>query len=178
MPAYTLFGQMPAPVANVGVNPGTAAVEITVDEPCKLRALWLNSGAGFTMVPATIALFDVTGEVLDASQDAGWSGGAASGWIRAPFASPPLLQPGTSYRGAVYGPASSFGFTAGQWAEPITSGPLSAGTDQGWYSTSAVLAYPDSQQAGWNWWVDTEVVPVTKGHGLSVPLLAHMTRMT
>jgi Domain of unknown function (DUF4082) len=157
--ALSLWSQAAETWSATGANAGTAGMEFSVSEACVLNGLWLysRSGEGLTSTPTEIALYTVSGTALVTSQTPAWSGAAGSGWIYAAFSSPPSLAAGTDYMAAVYGAAASFGYDS-SFSWPVTASPVT-GVNGGYYSTSGSLAYPSSQQSGWNWWIDVSVTP-------------------
>ncbi len=178
MTAYTLFGQ-PASPASLTADPAayTMGVQFKVSQVLPLAAIWFFSAPGAAVLPQTIALFQVTGGgagTLITSQAASWSGAAGSGWVRAPFTSPPQLTANTSYKACVlqttavnwYAPSSHY-WDTGPGAGGITNGPLSAPNNTGGdggqdtFNASAVLTYPASQFNSANYWVDPEVGTAT-----------------
>jgi len=176
---YTLFGQSGAPTLVVDAGSYTMGVQFSVSSPgCTLTGIWFYSAVGALNLPATIALYQVSGTSLVTSQgDAGspvsWSGAIASGWVRAGFTSPPSLTASTAYKACVLGNVSGtsgnwYAATASYWssgagASGITSGPLSAPNDAGSspgqdsFFSSTVLTYPDTSFNATNYWVDPEV---------------------
>ena len=172
MTAYTLYGQEATGSSLASdTDPYTSGVQFSVSEACTLTAIWYYSPSGAAVLPGTIALYEVSGTVLVASQDASWSGAAGSGWVRAPFTSPPALTASTAYKGCVfyaggsewYGLSDPSYYTTGAGAAGIMNGPLTAPNNAGAspgqcsYATGGSLAYPDESDAGANNWVDIEV---------------------
>ena len=156
---YTLFSQASESLTGPGAYESSAGLELTVSEACTLDGIWLYSppGESLTALPTEIALYEVSGSSLVTSQAPSWSGAAGSGWVYAAFSSPPALAAGTDYMAVIFGPAASFGYSSG-YSWPVTSGPLT-GVSGGWYATGSSLAYPASQESGWNWWIDVQVTP-------------------
>jgi hypothetical protein len=68
----------------------------------------------------------------------------------------------------VFGAAGSFGYDS-SFTWPVTSGPVT-GVNGGYYSTNSSLAYPSSQQTGWNWWVDVSFTVATAAAPGGAPL--------
>lgn len=172
MTAYTLFGQPPSPAALASdTSDYTMGVQFSVSVPCPLTAVWFWSAAGAGALPETIALFAVSGQSLLHSEAASWSGAAGSGWVRAPFSSPPALAAATAYKAAVFANSGEFFYsgtshywdTSGPGAAGITSGPLSApdsaGADGGQdtFTVGSALAYPATSFGAANYWVDPEI---------------------
>lgn len=178
MTDYTLFGQ-PASPATLAADATayTLGVEFACSVAAPLTALWFYSAPGAAALPGTIALYEVTGQVLVHSETPSWSGAAGSGWVRAAFASPPSLTGGTNYRAAVlqasaanwYSSTSNY-WSSGSGSAGITNGPLSAPASgsadnggTGSYAVGATLAYPATGTPD-NYWIDVEVTvgtPVT-----------------
>ena len=176
MTSHTLFGQPPTPATlTTDHDSYTMGVQFSVSAPVTLTAIWFYSAGGAGALPATIALYAVSGASLVHSEAATWSSGASAGWVRAAFASPPSLTPATDYKACAFYPGGTdwYSVTAHYWdsgpgAGGITSGPLSApasaGGDGGQdtfntngLSSGGVLAYPASSFNAGNYWVDPEV---------------------
>ena len=185
MTAYTLYGQEATGSSLASdTDPYTSGVQFSVSEACTLTAIWYYSPSGAAVLPGTIALYEVSGTVLVASQAASWSGAAGSGWVRAPFTSPPALTASTAYKGCVfyaggsewYGLSDPSYYTTGAGAAGIMNGPLTAPNNAGAspgqcsYATGGSLAYPDESDAGANNWVDIEVTASGTAHTATAAL--------
>ena len=171
MAVYTLFGQPAAPATGVSdAGAYTFGVQFSVSQSVPLTAIWFYSAPGFTVLPGTIALYAVSGGSLVHSESASWSGAAGSGWVRAPFSSPPSLASSTSYKGAVLytGGSNWYSATAHYWdsgpgAGGITSGPLSAPNNAGGdggqdtFNSGSSLTYPSGSFNAGTYWLDVEV---------------------
>ena len=153
----SLWNQAAETWSATGASPGTIGLEFTVSTAGLLGGLWLYSpsGEGLTGLPATVGLYTVSGSTLVTSTAASWSGAAGSGWVYAALSSPPALTAGTSYMAAAYGAAASFGYDS-SYSWPVSNAPVT-GVNGGYYATAGSLAYPSSQQTGWNWWLDVSV---------------------
>lgn len=179
MPAYTLFGQ-PANPASISADSAsyTMGVQFQVSTAATLRAIWFFSASGAFGLPASIALYQVTGQSLVHSEAASWSGSIGSGWVRAAFASPPQLAAATAYKACICETDGNFFYSAtshywdtGPGQNGITNGPLSApansGAAQGQdsFTGASVLTYPGGSFNAGNYWIDPEVftVPVSAG---------------
>ena len=173
MPVFTLFGQ-PAGFSTLTADNANyvMGVQFTTSQAGTLTAIWWFSPPGAGALPGTIDLWQVSGASLVASQVASWSGAAGSGWVRAPFTSPPALTPGTAYKAAIFkndgAVASFYGSIANYWSSGagsggITSGPLTApnngGGDGGQdtFNASNANAYPATSFNATNYGVDPEV---------------------
>ena len=179
MTSYTLFSQGATGASLTSdANPYTFGVQFSVSQPSlTLTAIWFYSAATAASLPATIALYVVSGQTLVSSQAATWSGAAASGWVRAAWTSPPALTASASYKACVFDSAGVgpgwYSATANYWSSGpgsggITSGPLSApnnaGGDGGQDTfASPSLAYPASSFNAGNYWVDPEVTTAAPG---------------
>jgi hypothetical protein len=169
---FTLFGQPAAPSV-LTADPGayTMGVQFSVSRNATLNAIWWFSPSGAAELPATIALFAVSGRSLVTSQSPSWSGAAGSGWVRAPFASPPSLTGGASYKGCItktgtvnnfYGGTSLY-WSTGPGSGGVTSGPLTAPNNAGGdggqdtFNAAATVTYPLTSSSAANYWVDVEV---------------------
>lgn len=159
-----------------GTNPAadtvayTFGVQFSSSAVAQLAAVWFYSPTGVSILPQTIALFAVGVGTPVHSEAASWSGAAGSGWVRAAFASPPVLTAGSAYKACVYSPGGGDWYTGwnGYWvsgagASGISNGPLSAPADSGAspgqdsYVSTTPLAYPGSSFQGTNYWVDPEI---------------------
>jgi hypothetical protein len=146
-------------------------VQFTTSQAGTLTGIWFYSASGAASLPQTIALYQVSGHVLVASQTPTWSALAGTGWVRAAFSSPPSLTASTSYKACVfndqannwYSLTTHYWNTGGPGASGITSGPLFApntsGADGGQdtFTNTPTLAYPDTSFNDSNYWVDPEV---------------------
>ncbi len=173
MATYTLFGQEATGTTVTSDHTSyTFGVQFSVSQAATLTGIWFYSAsdADTGSLPATIALFAVTGQSLVHQETATWSGAAASGWVRAPFSSPPSLTASVSYKGAVLGTsgvnwysATSHYWDSGAGSGGITSGPLSAPNNAGGdggqdtFNAGGSLTYPDTSFNAANYWVDVEV---------------------
>lgn len=169
MAVYTLFGQPSSP-ATLNVDNGgyTFGLQFSVSVAATLTGIWWYSPSGASSNrPSVIALYDAGTQTLIHSETPTWSGAGGSGWIRAPFSSPPSLSTGHAYKGCLYdNPGANWYagtgsyFTTGPGASGVTNGPLSApnnaGADAGQESYNTSNAYPSSS-FGTNYWVDVEV---------------------
>lgn len=169
--ATTLFGQ-PTVTDPLQSDTGgyTFGLQFSDSAGESVLAIWFYSGAGAAALPATIALYAVSGQSLVHSESASWSGAAASGWVRAAFGSPPLLTASASYKACVfyagganwYSDASHYWDGSGAGNAGLTSGtltaPNNAGGDGGQdtFTSGTSLAYPASEFNASNYWVDVE----------------------
>jgi hypothetical protein len=172
MAVYTLFGQPSSPGTVVAdLSSYTFGVQVSVSTVANLTAMWFYSAPTAAILPQSIALFNATTQAFIYSETASWSGAAGSGWVRAAFATPPSLAPGTAYMACVFqGTAGSLWYTAtshywdtGSGSGGIASGPLSAPNNasstggQNAYGTNSSLLYPTQTFNSANYWVDTEI---------------------
>lgn len=171
MAVYTLFGQSLTAALASDASTYTMGVQFSVSQPATLTAVWWYSAAGAANLPSQIALFAVSGASLVTSQAAAWSGAAGSGWVRAPFTSPPALAAGISYKACIgdflnngnFYSAIAHYWDTGAGQNGISNGPLSApnnaGADHGQSSfhNAGVLAYPDTSFNATNYLVDPEI---------------------
>lgn len=175
--AWTLYSQAAETVETTGTTTGgTVGLHFSVSEACPLAALWLYSPSGhsLTVLPTAIALYDyATNALIHSETGVTWSGAAGSGWVRAAFASPPELAPGTEYTAAAFRSSGAWFIYDSDtgWSGDVTSGPITApvsdGT-QGWYNedNTTAISFPGSQLAGYNWYLDVEVLaPADSGGG-------------
>ena len=63
----------------------------------------------------------------------------------------------------IFGAAASFGYETG-FSWPVVATPVT-GVDGGFYNTATSIAYPSSQESGWNWWIDVSFTPSAGGGG-------------
>ena len=173
MAVYTLFGQPASPATLTSdATAYTMGVQFSVNvSGSTLTGIWFYSGTGATNLPATIALYAVSGTSLVHSETPSWSGAAGSGWVRSSFASPPSLTASTNYKACVfYNPTGDnwYSHTANYWdtgagSGGITNGPLSAPNNAGasggqdTFTQAGSLSYPSSSFGASNYWVDPEV---------------------
>lgn len=184
MAVYTLFGQAGAPgSAAADTSNYTMGVQFKVSQAgCTLTGVWFNSATGAASVPSQIALFTAAGTLVH-SETASWSGAAASGWVRAAFASPPSLTSGTNYVAAVFdiGGGNWYSATGAYWSTGagsggITNGPLSAPNNAGAVNGQSVfnqggaLFFPSSSFNATNYWVDPEVTTAGVNHNATASL--------
>src|SRR5215472_4969595 len=177
MPVYTLFGQPASPVGLTIDSSGyTMGVQFSSSQPGTITAIWFFSPPGAVSLPNQIGLFQVTGPgtgTLVASQAPSWSGAAGSGWVRAPFTTPPAISAGSNYKACILDNAGSnfYGATANYWATSgVTSGPLTAPNNAGgdggqdtFTSPSPGLLYPATSFNASNYWVDLELTTTAAG---------------
>lgn len=171
MATYTLFSQAATGSSLVSdASPYTMGVEFSVSTTATLTAIWFYSAAGAAVLPASIALFSVTGQLLVHSETASWSGAAGSGWVSAPFTVAPALTTAVNYRGAVQQPAGVNWYSAtshywdtGAGGAGLVNGPLSAPDDAGSdvgqdsFDGGSSLSYPANSFNATNYWVDVAV---------------------
>lgn len=182
MPVYTLFSQQATgSVLASDITAYTMGVQFSVSQAATLSGIWFYSASGATQLPQTIALYQVSGTSLVTSQAATWSGAAGSGWVRAPFTSPPALTAGTAYKACVLnnsGTVNWYSNTAHYWdtgtgSGGAANGPLSAPNNAGAspgqdsFNQGNVLAYPASTSLASNYWVDAEVTASAAGPAAS-----------
>lgn len=189
MTTYTLFSQAATGSSLAADNTNyTMGVQFSVNVTgCTLIAIWFYSAATAGSLPATIALYAVTGQTLVHSEAATWSGAAGSGWVRAPFTSPPSLTSGAAYKAAVFDNAGTnwYSATAHYWdtgagSGGASSGPLNApnnaGAAQGQDTfTSGSLAYPATSFNAANYWVDPEISAPSAAPAFVPPLISQRT---
>jgi hypothetical protein len=167
MTTYTLFSQATETVSSSGAGAnGTNGLHFTVSSACTLNGIWHYSPSGFsqTQLPTTIGLYNYSTHALIHSETvSSWSGAAGSGWVLASFSSPPSLVSGTDYMAVQFRNDAVNGWFVytDPYTWPVTSGILTAPDDvptgQGWYNIGTALAYPATQNAGYNWWMDVSV---------------------
>lgn len=175
MAVYTLFRQAATGSAVASDNSVyTMGVQFSLSAAAAtLTAIWFYSPSGATVLPPTIALYAVSGASLVTSQAASWSGAAGSGWVRAPFGTPPALTAAASYKACIlhstvgdgnfYSATPHYWDTTGPGTNGITSGPLSAPNNAGGdggqdtFNNTATLTYPATSFNATNYWVDPEV---------------------
>lgn len=183
MAVYTLFGQ-PASPAALATDSGTyeMGVQFSVSADSELTAIWFYSAPGAVSLPAEIDLYLVSGAGLVSSQTASWSGAAGSGWVRAAFSTPAILQTGTSYKACILANAGSNFYAAtnhywdtGPGASGITSGPLSAPNNAGGnggqdtFISATAHAYPNTSSNATNYWIDPEITTFPPGQPFGNP---------
>lgn len=170
MAALTLFGQgAPVSGASSSTQDQVLGVVFQVSSSVPLAAVWFYSPAGASGLPGAVAAYVQSSHALVVSNTSpAWSGAVGSGWVRAPFASPPTLSASTLYAAAVYHDSSFTGtwaqYQTGYWtgtsaANGILSAPNSAGGNTGVLLNSAggSIAYPSSSFSDTNYNIDVEV---------------------
>lgn len=192
MTTYTLFNQTgTGGVLQTDHSAQTQGVQFSVSAAATLTAIWFYSPAAAGDLPSSIGLYQVTGTgtgTLIHSESASWSGAAGSGWIRAPFSSPPSLTASTNYKAVQFHTAGSSNFyseTDNYWSSGAGSGgitngilsaPNNAGADIGQdsYNSGSSITYPASTFSSANYWIDPEVTPsgVTVSGAVSALTLA------
>jgi Glycosyl hydrolase family 26 len=166
----TLFAQAtPGGTINSGAgNAGTNGIHFTVSSACNLSGVWHYSPSSSTQLPTSIGLYTTQASpatgTLVTSNTATWSGAVGSGWVFAPFTSPPALVSGTNYMATQYrNDAVNEWFVYYTVTWPVTSGVLTApqdvGAGQGWFDTGTPgsMTFPASQLAGDNFGMDVQV---------------------
>jgi hypothetical protein len=172
MSAYTLYSQAPpSPVYNGPINndPSTLGLQFSVSQAASLTGMWFYSGASAVSLPETIGVYTAAGTLVH-SESPSWSGAAASGWVRSPFASPPSLTASTAYVGVVfYSGINSWYFyehdywDTGPGSSGLSNGPLSAPNNAGGahgqqvFNSGSVLTFPTSNFLASAYWMDVEV---------------------
>ena len=164
-----LFGNSGGDVLQLDTGGYTFGIHISRSAAFYPPAVWFYSPPGAAALPATIAVYDDSVPALVHSEAATWSGSAGSGWVRAAFASSPLLSASVSYAICVFygGGANWYSntqhyFDTGPGAGGITSGLITApgnsgiSPGQGTINSGASLAYPGGTFNASNWWVDIE----------------------
>lgn len=177
MPVYTLFGRQSVTGSAGDPEAYTLGTQFSASVSGALTAIGFYSPALAVVLPQTIALYAVTGTSLVHSESASWSGAPASGWVRAAFATPPLLSAATSYKAVVlqdtaalwYDGTASHYWDTGAGSGGITNGPLSAPNNAGAspgqasFNQGAALTYPGSSFHASNYWVDVEFTTPSSG---------------
>lgn len=172
MAVYTLFGQPASPATlQADANNYEMGVQFTVSIPATVTGIWFFSPPGAVSLPTEIDIYDVPAGGLGASAVASWSGLAGSGWVKAQFATAPVVLPGYTYKACILANSSSnfYGATSHYWdtgpgQNGISNGPLSApnnaGADHGQDSFATpvtVHAYPNQSFNAANYWIDVEI---------------------
>ncbi len=151
-------------------------MQFTLSAPATLTGIWYYSGATATNLPVACAVYQMTGagtgSIVSGSQDLApaWSGAAASGWVKDPYASGPVLAASTVYKVVILKDTSAlvYSATANYWSSGpgsagLTSGiitaPNNAGGDGGQdcFNVGGSLAYPAGSFNATNYWMDVEV---------------------
>lgn len=175
MTALTLFSQgTPASGSTSSSQDQVLGVVFQVSSSVPMAAVWFYSPSGASGLPSAIAVYLQGTQALVASNTSPtWSGAAGSGWVRAPFASPPTLSASTLYTAGVYHSSGFSGtwaqYQTGYWTSSgvtngILSAPSHAGGNTGVLLNTAggSIAYPSSSFSDANYNVDPEVT-VTSG---------------
>ncbi len=179
MTTYTLFTRgTPGGTINTGAgNAGTNGLHFTVSSPSKLDGIWHYSPGTSTQLPTSIGLYTTQASpatgTLVTSNTATWSGAAGSGWVFAPFTTPPILVAGTNYMATQFrNDAVNEWFVLYNVTWPVTTGiitaPQDTGTGQGWFNTGTptAMTFPSSQLAPNNFGMDVQVstgIPIGSG---------------
>lgn len=163
-------------------NNFTLGLEFSASKAVKVNNIWFYSPATVTQLPTEIAIYNVSGPTLVASNAApSWSGAVATGWIKAAMGGNVTLTPGNNYKACVLNaagtPAIWNGATSNYWStgfggSGLTAGPLTAPNNAGAspgqesYNLGAALAYPNTNAGPFHYGVDIEVTPVAGGSNL------------
>jgi hypothetical protein len=149
----TLFGdETPAvPAASDDPAPVSLGVSFTVSTPGTVTALRFFKGQG-NGGTHTGALWSSDGTELASVT---YSGESASGWQTAQLETPVALTPGQTYVVSYYAPQGHYAYTSGYFANPKTSGPITAGTDtNGRYLYGTGGGFPIYSWGSSNYFVD------------------------
>lgn len=172
MTVFTLWGQGLTGPLQSDTTSYTLGIQFSVSQAATLNAIWWYSASGANTLPDFIVLYAVSGQSLIVSQAPSWSGLVGSGWVRAPFNSPPSLSASTNYEACIgndqgasgnwYGGIPNY-WSTGAGSSGISNGPLSAPSNaasvngQDCYNfTGAIPSYPSST-GGHNYLIDPEV---------------------
>lgn len=179
MVTYRLWPSSPAATLTADPVAYTMGTQFSVSQAATLSGVWFYSAAGAAVLPQTIALYQFIGSAsLVHSETASWSGAAGSGWVRAAFASPPVLTAGVAYKAAVLQntAANWYSATAHYWdtgpgSNGLTNGILSAPNNTGAnggqcsYTAGSALQYPATSFNATSYWIDPEVTTGTTLQG-------------
>lgn len=194
MAVYTLFGQSGSGTSAGDSNNYTMGMQFTLSQSATLTGIWFYSASGSAGLPSACAVYQMTGagtgSIVSGSQNnsPSWSGAAASGWVRCPYGSGPVLSSGTTYKVVIltaitvvtYSATAHYWDTTGAGASGLTSGiitaPNNAGGDGGQdtFNQSASFAYPASSANAANYWVDVEVTTPSPVAPATVAFMASM----
>lgn len=180
---YTVFRQNPVSDASTSDNSQyTMGMQFQVSSVSTANAVWFFSPYFPTEsveLPETIGIYHVGTQALVHSETPTWSGPPGSGWVRAAFTSPPILNAATNYKVAILKTGGSNNWYAaethywdtGTGSSGITNGPLSApnnagalngqtgGGGQDVFNAGSALNYPNTSFNAGNYWIDVEVTP-------------------
>lgn len=170
--AITLFGQVlnPGALQSDGTN-YSMGIQVVSSQAGHVNAIWFFSPTGATILPDTIALWNVVGQNVFASQAATWSGAAGSGWVRAAFSSPVAIAANAAFKAGFFKVNNVLNFYAsiahywdtGAGQNGISNGPLSAPNNanaaqgQDTFTASGTIQYPATAFNSSNYGIDVEV---------------------
>jgi hypothetical protein len=178
---YTIFKQQPVSAPATNDNSAyTMGMQFQVSSAFTAAAVWFFSPyfpSQSPELPESIGIYHVGTQALVHSETPTWSGSPGSGWVRAAFSSPPLLNATTDYKVVIlksggsnnwYASASNY-WSSGAGASGLTNGPVSApnnasalngqtgGGGQDVFNVGTGLVYPNNAFNAGNYWVDVEV---------------------
>lgn len=177
--SYTAFKQVSNALAATNDNGAyTMGMQFQNSFPFYLNAVWFYSPFGSGELPETIGVYNVPAQSLVHSETPVWSGPSGSGWVRAAFMQPPLLNASTNYKAIIlktggtnnwYAAYTHYWDTTGPGASGLTNGPMTipnntnalngqtGGGGQDVFNAGSALNYPNNAFNAGNYWVDAEV---------------------
>ena len=147
-----LTGQLPAvPAATDDALPVELGMSFTPSVAGSVTAIRFYKGVGNTGTHIG-SLWSSTGQRLASVTFAGES---ASGWQSAPLSTPVALTAGASYVVSYFAPNGHYAYTSKYFVNPITSGPLTAGTNtNGRFFYGSAGGFPSASWQASNYFVD------------------------
>jgi hypothetical protein len=155
---FTVLGN--AVPAVVAATDDAAAVELgmsfSTSQPGKVTAIRFYKGATNTGTHKG-SLWSASGARL---AQITFTGESATGWQTAQLSTPVTLTVGTTYVVSYLAPRGNYSYTSAYFAQPKTSGPLTAGsTNNGRYFYGATGGFPSYSWNASNYFVDVVFLP-------------------
>ncbi|AWN46780.1 Mo-co oxidoreductase dimerization domain protein [Methylobacterium terrae] len=153
-----------APTAQT-LFPGSAKPQVvnTVDtDPVELGVQFQSSTAGTIsgirfykgsqdMGTHTGTLWSSTGQKLATTT---FTNETTDGWQTATFSTPVTITPGTTYTASYHTDRGHYSSSVGYFSTPLTSGSLTASTNNGVFTYASTSAFPTQTFQNTNFWVD------------------------
>lgn len=147
----------------------TNGTEFTLSSAATMTGIWVYSFSGAGTLPTHVGLFTSGGTLIFSDPSPTWSGAAGSGWVK--YTTSRALGAGsyTVAAGNDSGGSTWYAITNSGWG-PVTSGPLSCGSNPNTFDTSGSFAFPATAYGANNIWLDVEVSTGGTAHTATVSL--------
>ena len=168
-----LTGRTPAVAAAAETLPVELGMSFTTSTPGSVTAIKFYKGTGNSGTH-TGSLWSAAGQRLATVT---FSGETATGWQTALLGTPVALTPGQTYVVSYFAPSGRYSYTTNFFQSPLTSGPLTAGTQgNGRYFYGSAGGFPNRTWQASNYFVDL-VFSVATG-GTTAPVTVTSTTPT